>query len=844
MEDLPEFQGNRYLYTVILAVLILLFFIAYPRIRSEDVVYFQGTQVLSYDSGRRTAEVFYFSDMLGVKRFDLPLRNDEAFTRKVPLVEFIGSSKVTYEIEYQTSPQVAVRNGSVVAAAIKDGTILQLKKDKEYSLIQTDRVPIPRHVFEHESLHGLDQVNDTFLEKSMHLTGRQHSRAVREIEFYAFLAEDYSQNRSFSELADEVLGTTLFANQYLRPIGFSLVLKGIHIYRNESPFSEGIRLRDPHLMLHRIVDEHHKIQADPPQLSVVFSDTFFPQASGLSYVGTSCINPRYSGIFITRGGQTLPRRITFPSTFAHEVGHYLGMSHDDSRYQHGHSIMTPSTNMLPFGFSEKSIHEQQKHSAHDQSGGACFSYENTSYDSDGNRVSDAKEHLQGSNPHDAGSGSGLPNVEVYAAWNGFINQVAIGELVASSPLYAGVSVDVFDLNGNKKISRVLETQGYGQNDIILNEHIPDFINSYGIARLKSVSPILGRTNVYAHTGIFNSFQYISSHSFFTPTYSNRLVSVPFNTMRPYGFSAGAQVYNWLSVLNLSPKRAKFDVSILGQSGEIVNEQTLDIPSFGRRDISPGEGIGSIAVTPSSIEEVPYHVFLSRYYQKENGVFTNAIQIDARIPTGEPQFLMYEVSPDTRIQNDQRWLEITNVQDLQVNAKISIYKGENIVHEESLSIDKRAQIHRAMPDSAGTYLVKVESENLESLTVTALGYNGHREYSAVEFLPFSEAGFGETAGSWNTFLATTSTLFVGNPEGGDAIINCTIRHQGHELQVARKIESSFVASFKLKDLFPTFPDDTYAPIRCSAHGNKGEPLRAAFRMERVVDGKHVNSHVFR
>jgi hypothetical protein len=825
-----------------LIVLLLFFLIAYPRVRPVETYVLQGEQFFT-SIGERL-RVLYFQNSSGLKNFEITLKESDFFRREVLIEELIEGSSVQYNFRYQYSDKAVLRNSELVSAIIREGAALKKTDSGHYKLVRTDRIRIPEHVFEHEVMYESGPPEGGQVSRfPLHYSKNQD---IRNIEFMALLAEDFSKDHSPSYLLNEVLTTVLQANQYLRPVGFNLVLTGVRIYREESPFTSSIQKRDPHQMLSVAVDQHHVIMEPDRQLTIVFSDTFFPRASGMSYTGTSCVNPRYSGIFVTRGGEALARQVTFPSTLAHEVGHYLGMGHDAASYPYGTSLMSPTTTMVPFGFSEVSVQEQMRHSGIGREGGSCFEFEYHSIDSDGDGVTDEVEMRYGSNPFDAGSHPREPGNEVYAAWNGFKNQVSIGETVSASALYGGVSMEIFDLNGNSVLQRYFKSRGFGQSDIIFNEHLPRFIDTYGIVKLRSNAPLTGRTNIYAHTGVFNAFNYVTTHPFFLPIRSNHHVVLPYNFHIPHGFTPDTRIFNWLSVINLSGKNEKFLIKELHHKESAqTDSRIVEVPRMGRRDILPGDNThGFIKVYPLSDSEVPYHVFLSRYYQDAVGSLRGSVQVDGRIPSGSTQYLLYDPGAEdesTKLNSSQVWVELVNSSSNSAEVTMEIRTAADLISETGYILQSGENIHIPVPQG-GPFLVSFSSDIPESLMVAAFEYEGQRPYSSVRLLPTGEALTGEFTGSWNTFLSTDSNLVIGNPQGEDAILSCTLRHESTEMHVTRAIAPHYIHILPLKKLYPGFPPDTYSPIRCTITNPEGALLPSIMNMSRLVDKKHRNSHL--
>lgn len=541
----------------------------------------------------------------------------------------------------------------------------------------------------------------------------------------------------------------------------------------------------------------------------------------------------------------LTRQVAFPSTLAHEVGHYLGMTHDTNQYPYGSSLMSPSTVMVPFGFSEHSLLQQRSHSGIGMSGGSCFAFEKDHEDTDGDGVSDTVEKEYGSNYLDPASAPVLSANTMYGSWNGFKNQVAIGEAVTTSSLYTGVNMEMFDLNGTSLLSRNFMGRGHGQSDIIFNEHLPQFTDSYGIVKVSSSAPVTGRSNIYAHTGVFNAFDFISTHPLFLPVRSNFPVVVPYNFYVPNGFPQGSQVFNWLTVINLTHQNEKF---IIHEGGlESGSSKVIEVPAMGRRDILPGDGgSGFVIVKPESKKhEVLYHAFISRYYQRPDGALSGSVHVDGRVPGGEKKFVFYDsdIAVRTGLSSSQIWAEISNVSPVPVSATVEVFSSISRVSRTEVAVPAGGSVHVPLPDNAA-HLVSISSASAGSLGVSAFRYNGGSLYSSVEQLPVTEALMGEFSGSWNTFLNTGSKLVLGNPSGEGAVLSCLLSHNSNEIHASKEVGKAYIQGISMKELFPAFPVDAYAPVRCTLTSNDGKYLRSLMKMTRLVDGKHVNNHLFR
>ncbi|HMO18585.1 MAG TPA: M12 family metallo-peptidase [Oligoflexia bacterium] len=836
-----NYSKRGYLGFVIFLLLIIA--IAYPQIRSEESVYLDRISNFEFDNvGETQGWIYDLKRSLGRAGPRVQVFEYQGVSGSLEIFE---TGSISTERSYKFYPEAVTMDGQLVAAVLEDNTILSKNSSASYSLVKLDRVRIPHHVYEHEELekHIAGELNSERISNSVSnikTSSQVHGSALRIIEFHAFIAEDFASNSTQDDLVNEILSATLFANTYLQEIGFMMIPKGITIYRESSPFSSAIAARDPYEMLARAVDEHHSFSGVTRQLSVVFSRTFFPRAAGLAYTGTSCVNPRYSGIFVTQGGTSLSQRVTLPSTLAHEVGHYLGMNHDAKYYQDGFSVMAPSSNLLPFGYSATSVYEQRAHSSNNSIGGACFTVKNFgSTDTDNDGVSDLQEIFSGTDPLDAGSNPRTPSNEMYTAWNGFIGLASIGEIVNRSGLSGQINLLLKDINGNEIANRFSLIGGFNQSDVIFNELSPIFQNSYGSAKISALTPISGRANVYAHTGQFNSFRYITSQPLFKPFFGNQGVYVLNNAHAPESIS---EVMNWLSLINLSNKEAHFKVTSYNINGIFNSEEIVTVPAGGRRDINANSNSGDslsglLNIKPIGDQEIPFYAFISRYYKRSDGSSSGSVILDAEVPTGAPRYIITH-SNETLANTNQSgtgWIELANSSDINAEVFIKFYHANGSTDgSKSIFIAPKSQAHIPFNFQG---LIEISSNEKESLIASAIKYNIQSAVSTSSTLPLTESIRGEVSGSYNTFLSTTSRLLVANPEGKEALLNCRLHTGSNIMKITRNLGSSRSRVIDLKELFPFFPENSYAPLTCALNETNGVPLRGAFSMLRLVDGKH-------
>jgi hypothetical protein len=811
---------KRKTYIGIVAVVLFAITIAIPRLGQFSLIQ-NFTLVGVEESGARGiggAQIFSFESGRGEQEFKL--------SKFIQHEVKIGNKKAVLDI----ADRGVLLNGEPLVVQ-NDSTTL-ISTDRGYVEADTDE-----YNFHDEIVQA--PTGNIKVEQESSTTSRRAPTAnltIREIDFRAFSAPDFSIGKSDDEILSNVAKHVYLANQYLKSVNMALVLKEIKVYRDHQRFNDALRLKDPYKMLEIAADEHNANFLESIDVSGVFSNTFFPRANGLAYSNTSCINPHYSVLFVTQGGSSLSSELTMSSTLAHEVGHIVGMSHDGNLYPDlGVSVMAQTSSAFPFGFSGISLEEQSRFSALESSGGRCITPKISDLDTDQDDISDQLELNAGTDIYDPGSYPERDLKRAYGSWNGFKGQTSVGEVLGGGNLDNLLSINIRNLNGE---SITQKQYSLGQNrefDFIFSDLLPEFTDTYGTIEISSSSgSFSGLSNTYSHTGTYGSFNYISKQKFFKGSRSEE--HIPFNSYVPFSFPEGSDSLNWLSVVNLNERAEEFELYRIAVDGQFIGKENLLVPAMGRRDVPAGGDFnvkaGSVLVRPKNLNknEVLFHSFISRYYSKPINSLGGSVIFDGKIGSDVDRAFILD---DDLIQSDKQsntWLEISNSGRLTGEVSLTEFKEEDSIKQNKITLKAYQTVH--LPLSTSGLLGYKISATIPYVSM-ALRYKGERQTSTVQRFVPHEYMNGTFSGSFNTFLSSSSYLYVLAEVPTKARVSCTLHNGNSNISRDFLLEGKVLSKVSLEGLFPEAVRDNYYKISCALN----EQVKSTMFMGRTVDSKH-------
>lgn len=203
----------------------------------------------------------------------------------------------------------------------------------------------------------------------------------REIEVVFVAPSEFVDGRSERDVVRQVEALVSSANLYLRELHLRLKVKRIQFFRDKSsdPYYLSASRGDAYGMLEAGRQRWRNEDIEDRDLVVVLGKGRFHETLGLSYIRSSCFIADWSVIFVAQGGDSDFYRASLVTTLVHEIGHYLGMTHDKTFYSDGPSMMWPFYAPNAGGYSVSSIREYLNYREED--GGRCFALADDDYSS-------------------------------------------------------------------------------------------------------------------------------------------------------------------------------------------------------------------------------------------------------------------------------------------------------------------------------------------------------------------------------------------------------------------------------------------------------------------------------
>ncbi len=803
------------------------------------------------------------------------LRFNNSVSKRIE-VSTVDRSEVskTY-FRYALTNNHAVLNGGLLAVSANSGQIFESldgskfrkqnkdRNDSSFNFLNDSQAPpqsalLPGKINLNEISRTASNLKSSRdMQTSSDISALVYSSGLREIEFYAVLPEDFSEGYSEEELLAQVLRVTFNANQYLKDINLVLVPVGVKIYRGSSRFTQALQARDPYEMLGAGVDERREMGVANSDLLTVFSKTYFSRATGLAYQTTACENPMYSVLFASGGALNAAYELTLSAVLAHETGHYLGISHDDSHYSSGFSLMSSRQVSMPFGFSVRSKEEQNGYSGLGQVGGSCLSSRSNELDSDFDGVPNADEIVHGTDPNDSGSFYNKQSGKFFIGWNRFASQEMVGEIANSADRINLLSLKFHDPSGQEISSMSLTLNPKVEFDLLFSDILKDHKNSYGLVEINSLEPIHGRGSIYSFEKNFENFNFVNQQAIFRGVKGKPLF-IPFNSIVPNTLPQGSSVANWLSVVNTGNVGSTIRVRTFSPGGFLTKERILFLNPKSRQDISGGSesdksGIHQIEILNSQNSTLPYseigfNAFLNRYYVDPSGNIVASALAEGEFPNGAKRYFVHNAGPRLKTFGQtpvDAWIEVANslIVSNSVKVKAEMESGE-VIFDKMLELSPLSGTHIQLPFLNRNYIVTIESLKPEGLTIFGAKYVNEFGIQSVEALKFQEEMQVEKYASVNSFINTSSNLILTNSNKKKGTLTCRISESSRTLERTVELTANAFEIHSIAEMFPEFGNNRYATISCLAKEPNGTIIPASYRIDRFIEGRHVLETIFR
>ncbi|MCC6953020.1 MAG: hypothetical protein IT290_02765, partial [Deltaproteobacteria bacterium] len=185
---------------------------------------------------------------------------------------------------------------------------------------------------------------------------------------------EFTARRSDAQVVGQVLNTIETTNFFFESLEIVVQLSALQILRDDQfdIYEVASASDDPYLLLDTVQYEWRSKPLPSRDAIAVFSRRILGGVYGLAYTSSTCVNPEYSILFASQGGSDTHAELALAATFAHELGHLVGMKHDGTKYPSGASLMFPVALPIVTGFSPLSIAQFQSFAGHGQRGGECL----------------------------------------------------------------------------------------------------------------------------------------------------------------------------------------------------------------------------------------------------------------------------------------------------------------------------------------------------------------------------------------------------------------------------------------------------------------------------------------
>ncbi|KAG8574459.1 hypothetical protein GDO81_009191 [Engystomops pustulosus] len=212
---------------------------------------------------------------------------------------------------------------------------------------------------------GVDDtsMNETIMTKIDFSSSSQEKQAFLQSRKYIelYIVADNSMynrfNRREDEIRQRIFGVVNFVNQVYKPLKLFVALTGLEIWSNGNQFEV---VTSANTNLNRFSEWREKVllRRKPHDNAQLLTNIDFDGSTvGLAWIGTLCSNTHSSGVVQDHS----PDYIAVGATLAHEMGHNLGMNHDENcRCEASSCIMAPIlSHITPRTFSSCSHQDYQ-----------------------------------------------------------------------------------------------------------------------------------------------------------------------------------------------------------------------------------------------------------------------------------------------------------------------------------------------------------------------------------------------------------------------------------------------------------------------------------------------------